>query len=1041
MNPLILMQMYPRPTLLSAFAVAVLSLFVVDSAIGQYFGRNKVQYDNFDFQILPTEHFDIYFYPEQEEKIYDVARMAERWYRRHTRTFLREFRDKKPLIFYASDADFQQTNVIGGFIGEGTGGVTESLKQRVVMPLTGIYGETDHVLGHELVHSFQYDIAFGQADTIPFSIGMLPLWLVEGMAEYLSLGREDPHTAMWLRDAALRDDLPTTQQLTRDFRFFPYRFGQAYMAYVGGTYGDVAVTNLFKLAGRVGVDSAFVYALGVRPDSLSNQFIRSVKDTYLPLMEGRTHPDSVGRRILAGDLGSGNINIAPSLSPDGNYVAYLSERDIFSINLFVADANTGEVISRLRTTGTDPHFDAIRFINSAGSWSPDGRRLALITFVQGGNEIAIWDVNTRSFERRIRVAGVGALANPAWSPDGESIVVTGLDGGISDLYLVNLQSGAVRQLTADKYAALQPSWSPDGRYVAFASDRGPGGSDFERLSFSPLRIAIYDLETDEIRTLTPFGDAQYVNPNFSPDGNSLFFVSNYDGFRDVYRYDLVSDEVFRITDVMTGVSGITSTAPALTVAAQTGRMMFSIFSDGNYSVHSLEPHELVGEPVEIDRDVLETTVATAGILPPIRAAGDGLVAAYLADPESGLVPAPAPSELRGYSPRLRLDFVAPPTVGVSVGGTFGTRLAGGIGFFFSDMLGDRNLGIIAQAQGTIKDFGAQVSYLDRSRRTNLGVSAGHIPLLSSMAYVDIGQDPETGLVTRRVNRLNRRIFINEVSGIASHPISQTRRVEANLGVVRYGFDYEVEEFYLYAGGTNRVVRQLDAPAALYLAQGALAYVGDYSFFGFTSPVSGGRYRFQVQPLVGSAAFVSALADYRRYHFINPVTIAWRGLHIGNYGASENDLFASQYLGYWYYPAFVRGYSFTNFEPGECTTATPEQGDSPCLQADRLVGTRVALASAEVRLPLFGTEQFGLINFPYLPTELTLFADAGLAWTAEDQPVFTFSRDDPRRIPVMSVGTSARINLLGAMVFEIYYAYPFQRPQKGAHFGMLFSPGW
>jgi WD40 repeat protein len=1035
------MHMRSRSQLSSIVIAAVISLFAVETAVGQYFGRNKVQYDQFDFQILPTEHFDIYFYPEQEEKIYDVARMAERWYRRHTRTFLREFRDKKPLIFYASDADFQQTNVIGGFIGEGTGGVTESLKQRVVMPLTGIYGETDHVLGHELVHSFQYDIAFGQRDTIPFSIGMLPLWLVEGMAEYLSLGREDPHTAMWLRDAVLRDDLPTTQQLSRDFRYFPYRYGQAYMAYVGGIYGDVAVTNLFKLAGRVGVDSAFVYALGIRPDSLSAQWQRSVRQTYEPLMEGRTHPSEIGRRVLAGDLGSGNINIAPALSPDGNYVAFLSERDIFSINLFVADANTGEVISRLRTAGTDPHFDAIRFINSAGSWSPDGRQLAIITFVQGGNEIAIWDVGTRSFQRRIRVAGVGALANPAWSPDGQSIVVTGLDGGISDLYHVDLQTGAVRQLTADKYADLQPTWSPDGRYIAFASDRGPNGSDFDRLEFAELRIGIYDLETDEVRTLTPFGDAQHVNPAFSADGNSLFFISNQDGFRDVYRYDLIEDSVYRVTDLKTGVSGITKTAPALSVAAQTGRMMFSVFYDGNYSIHALEADETVGELVEIDEDLQRTTVATAGILPPIQAAGEGLVAAYLADPESGLVPAPSPADLRGYSPRLRLDFVAPPTVGVSVGGTYGTRLAGGIGFFFSDMLGDRQLGLIAQAQGTVKDFGAQVSYIDRSRRTNLGVSAGHIPLLSSMAFVDIAQDPETGVVTQRVSRLNRRVFINEVSGIAAYPLTQTRRFEANLGVVRYGFDYELEQFFLYSGGTNRVVESLPSPDALYLAQGALAYVGDYSFFGFTSPVSGGRYRFQLQPLVGSATFVAALADYRRYHFFNPVTIAWRGMHIGNYGAAEGDIFASQYLGYWYYPAFVRGYSFTNFEPWECSQVQSANGQTACPEADRLFGTRVALASAEVRVPFFGTDQFGLVNFPYLPTELVFFADAGLAWTAEDPPEIRFARRDAGRIPVMSVGTSARINLLGAMVFEIYYAYPFQRPERGGHFGMLFSPGW
>lgn len=1023
-------------TYVSVFSLAlclVASLVLVESAAAQYFGRNKVQYDQFDFRILPTEHFDIYYYPEEQEKIQDVARMAERWYRRHSRTFLREFRDKKPLIFYANDADFQQTNVIGGFIGEGTGGVTESLKQRVVMPLTGIYAETDHVLGHELVHSFQYDIAFAQADSIPFALNLLPLWMVEGMAEYLSVGREDPHTAMWLRDAVLRDDLPTIQQLTRDQRYFPYRFGQAYMAYVGGKYGDVAVTNLFKLSGRVGPDSSFVYALGIRPDSLSREWIQAVTDTYMPLMEGRTHPDSVGRRVLAPELGAGEMNIAPALSPDGNYVAFLSERDLFSINLFVADANTGEIISRMDQTSTTAHFDAIRFINSAGSWSPDGRRLALVTFAEGDNEIAIWDVNSRSIQRRLRVQGVGALANPSWSPDGSSIAFTGLDGGVSDLYIVNLESGAVRQLTRDRYADLQPTWSPDGRYIAFATDRGPDGSDFDALEYTELRIGIFDLETEEIRMVTPFGTAQHVNPQFSPDGQSLFFISNQDGFRDVYRYDLLDEAVYRVTNVMTGISGITETAPALSVASQTGRMMFSVFYDGRYTGFSLEADETQGTPLE-PADMPAEEIAVAGILPPVTSAGEGLVATYLADPATGLPPRPSIEQPRSYSPRLRLDYVAPPSVGVSVGGTFGTQLAGGIGFFFSDMLGNRNLGIVAQAQGTIRDFGAQVSYINRARRLNMGVAAGHIPLLSTYAYQAFDRD--TGLPV--VVRENYRIFIDEASFITAYPLSQTRRFEFNAGAVRYGFHNEVEVYYPIGGGSwQRQVEEMPSRDALYLFQGAASFVGDYSFFGFTSPVSGGRYRYQVSPMLGSSSFVSVLGDYRRYHFFNPVTIAWRALHVGNYGAGEDDIFASQYLGYWYYPTFIRGYSVSGFEPGECTPT--ETGG--CAEAERLVGTRAALASAEIRMPLLGTEQFGLLNFPYLPTELALFADAGLTWTGEEAPVLAFRRDSVERIPVVSVGASARVNLLGALVFEIYYAYPFQRPQKGGHFGMLFSPGW
>ena len=278
--------------LLLGFALSC--LWIHGPATAQYFGQNKVQYDDFEFKTYNTDHFDIYFYPEEREAVMDAGRMAERWYQRHSRTFLREFKQRKPLIFYANSADFQQTNAVRGRLGQGTGGVTESIKERVIMPLTGSYKETDHVLGHELVHSFQYDIAL-RRNNGGFSLRNLPLWLVEGMAEYLSVGSVDPHTAMWLRDAALREDLPTIRQMTRNMReYFPYRYGQAYSAYIGGKYGDAAVTDLYKLSGRVGVDSAFVYSLGITTDSLSNEWKQSVRETYLPRTEGRTPVDSVG---------------------------------------------------------------------------------------------------------------------------------------------------------------------------------------------------------------------------------------------------------------------------------------------------------------------------------------------------------------------------------------------------------------------------------------------------------------------------------------------------------------------------------------------------------------------------------------------------------------------------------------------------------------------------------------------------------------------------------------------------------------------------
>ena len=1073
----------------SVLLVAVLFLFVSLTSVvhAQYFGRNKVQYDQFEFKVFETEHFEIYFYDETEETIRDVAAMAERWYQRHTRTFLREFHEKKPLIFYANDADFHQTNAIGGSLGEGTGGVTESLKERVVMPLTGIYKETDHVLGHELVHSFQYDIGLSTTDSTRFALGAFPLWIIEGTAEYLSVGREDSHTAMWLRDAALNDNLPTAEQLTRQpFKYFPYRYGQAYMAYIGGKYGDAAVTNLFKLGGRTGLDSAFVYALGIKADSLSNEWIASVKDSYLPLTENKTKPSEAGRKVLDDDLDGGKINLAPTVSPDGRYVAFISERSISGINLFIANAETGDVIQRLRNGPFDSHFDNIRFISSAGSWSPDGKQFAFIVFSEGDNEIQILDIDSGKVERRINFADVGAIHHVAWSPDGQTIAFSGIQGGLSDLYVLDLETNSINQLTKDRYADMQPAWSPDGSQIVFITDRGEGGTNFETLEYGNMRLAIFDLEENSIEVVRPFGNKSHHNPQFSPDGRSLYFISDQDGFKDIYRKDLRTDEVYRVTDVQTGISGITALSPAMSVASQNGRVMFTVFDNGEYPVYSLEAEEAQGalmSMVAVDEGAVDSTRFTS-ILPPPRDAEAGLVGGYLSDPLTGLPDSPD-YDIKEYGAKLRLDYVAPPSFGVSVGGPFGGGAYGGVGFFFSDMLGNHNLTVIAQANGTIKDIGGQVSYLNQKNRFNYGAAAGHIPVLTgfiSRGTEVIEENGEVVAVIPTIDQVFRRIYIDQVDAIGSYPLSTTRRLEVNAGFARYGEDIEVRRFVQSPfGGLSRGERiDLDELEGdpLYFFQFGGAMVGDNSTFGFTSPISGGRFRAQVSPFLGTDSFVRVVGDYRKYYLASPFTFAFRGLHIGSYGAQEENafnnnfnsslstsIFTTQYLGYPNFMGFVRGYSFNSLETEECTPFL-ENGalleELTCAESRRLFGSRIALASAEVRIPLFGGGGYGLINFPYLPTEINLFFDAGLAWNERDNffDLLVFDRDGieedatvfrldgsqevgdvARRVPVMSTGVSGRFNLFGYTILEVYYAYPFQRPIKGAHFGFQLIPGW
>jgi Tol biopolymer transport system component len=1040
----------------SLLALTTLIFLGVPDAHAQYFGRNKVQYDTFNFKTLNTEHFGLYFYPPEKRAVRDAARMAERWYERHTEVFLNRFNERKPIIFYANDADFKQTNVIPQPISPGTGAFTEPLRERVVMPFSPSYGETNHVLGHELVHSFQYDLALN-ADSLDISLQNLPTWLIEGMAEYLSVGRQDPHTAMWMRDAVRRDDMPSFEGLSNPQEYFPYRYGQAYLAYIGGKYGDQAVTNLFKRGGQVGLDSTYAELFGISPDSLTKEWVQATRDAYLPRMEGRTHPDSAGTKVLAPETNGGRINISPSLSPDGRYVAFISERELFRFNLYVADARTGEVIAELERAGTTTHFNALRFMSSGGTWSPDGRRLAFVSYENGDNQITIWNVQKEEITRNFSVKGVTALKNPAWSPDGNRLAFTGTDGGISDLYVLDLETKSVRQLTDDRYADLDPTWSPDGETLAFSTDRAE--TNLEVLAPSKnMDLGLIDVSSGEITVREPFGSALHHNPQFSPDGQSLYFISTQDGFKDVYRMELASGDLFRVTRLKTGVSGITALSPALSIARQSGDMMFSVYADDRYTGFRRPADEIQGTPLgaTADQTTPAGTPGLAGVLPPYSPQDMGLVASYLNDPTTGLPPESVDYEVNSYDPSLSLTSIAPPSVGASVGGPYGGGLSGGIGFRFGDMLGHRSLTVAVQAQGTFRDIGGGVAYMNQRGQFNWGGSVSHTPLIFGSNTIRLGRTQAVSIV--------RRAYITSASGNSTYPLDPTRRFEFSLGATRYGFGTNVREIGFQGDLTVDDLNQLlidqipevtqpvfsEGRDPKYLATANAAYVRDFSINGLTGPIQGGRWRLGVTPTAGTQNFVTARADVRRYFYASPFTFAFQALHVGNYGASFNDEFGigNEYIGEPYRQGFVRGYSVRSIANGirESDSGCTRVGDAPtisqCAEIDRLFGTRAITTRAELRIPLLGPERLSLIPFRYLPTTLAPFVDAGVTWTGDEGPDFTFETNSAdTTIPVVSTGISARFNILGSFLLEAYYARPFQRRDTTWELGFRISPGF
>jgi len=328
------------------------------------------------------------------------------------------------------------------------------------------------------------------------------------------------------------------------------------------------------------------------------------------------------------------MDVSPALSPNGKYLAFLTTRGLLNIDLYVADAQTGQIVKKLTGPNTDQHFDAISFINSSGSWSPDGTQFAFIVFAGGKNEIDVFDVARKDIIRRIKPKeGVSAITDVAWGPN-DKMVFSGMEGGISDLYLFDLKTGNQEQLTHDRYAQIQPAWSPDGKTVAFVTDSGPL-TNLDTLKYGPMHLALMDMDTRKISLVPVFPDAKSINPQFSPDGKSIYFVSDRGGFDDIYRINLQSNEVYEVTRSATGVSGIEALSPALSVAKDEGRLAFSLFERGGYSLHTIEPDQAGGTLLGPNVD----TTSIAGAMPPLHPVEVGEITQRVHDPVTGLPPA------------------------------------------------------------------------------------------------------------------------------------------------------------------------------------------------------------------------------------------------------------------------------------------------------------------------------------------------------------------------------------------------------------------
>ena len=1022
----------------------MLLAFSAGNTYGQYFGRNKPVYDKFNFQVEESDHFDFYHYFKDPDKIRELARWTETWHDMHQKILRDTFYQKNPMLFYANHADFQQTNAISGNISVGTGGVTEGFKNRVILPVAQTNQQTFHVIGHELVHAFQYNMVINGPNTSLRNLANLPLWMVEGLAEYLSIGRNDPHTAMWMRDAVVNDDIPDLRKMTNP-KYFPYRYGQAFWAFLTGVYGDKVIEPFFMGTAIAGLPIACDSILGISLDSLSGMWKRSLKDHYAPYV--RSGGDNTPGRAFFSDENSGRMNLAPVLSPDSRYVIFLSEKDLFSVDLYIADARRGKIIRKITSSTRDGHLDDLNFIESAGTWSPDSEQFAFVAVKKGKNVLVIKNVKNGRTVDEIEIKGVPSFSHPAWHPKGKRIVVSGLVDGQTDLYEYNFKTKRVSRLTDDAYSEIHPQWSKDGYKLLYATDElsYERGRTDGRWTFNIAELE-FDGEENIVRkdVFEWFYGADNMNPQYDSE-DRIYFLSDRDGMRNMYRYEPTSDSIYQVTDLMTGISGITPYAPAISVTQRSDRIYYTYFNKDRYTIYYARERELLKKHVAHD-DVNKE----AGTLPKPYPKAVDLVNAqisqldYLVNGEQVLL------QDKKLKSKFTLDYLGGGG-GVGVGtGTIGTGvgLVGGVDALFSDILGNQQLYTGLSLNGEIIDIGGVVQYINRKHRIAWGGVVSHIPYRSGR-FLGIVPD-EVRLQDGTIAQAWRedveliRIFEERIGLFAQYPFSVTQRIETGASFNYYSQRTDLYSTYYRRSGnfidysfilaTDR--QKQESPPGFDFYNGYVAWVGDNSFFGLTSPLKGYRFRVSAEKFYGGYNFSSITLDYRRYFRVKPFTIAVRGTHIGRFPGYfqifENTGELESIPMYLAQPWFIRGWSELN-----SSDLSSQYG----IQIDQLGGSKLLFGGAEFRIPFTGPERLALIPSNFLFTDLNLFVDSGIAFREYEQ-LTDPDRGWPYPEPawITSAGVSLRVNLFNALVLEPYYAWPLRENSKGV-FGLNFWPGW
>lgn len=829
------------------------------------FGKNKIQYRDFDWRIYRSPHFNVHYYLEEENQLQRVVSIAESAYDHLSREFNFQISDPIPLIFYATHSAFEQNNVILNFIPEGVGAFASPVRFRMVMPVDLPDPELSELMLHELTHIFQYYMLFQGSLTKGVATAP-PDWFMEGMASYMAKD-ENARDQMFLRDAVVNDNIPPVARANFS-GFFAYRFGHAVFDFIEERWGkDGFLDFIYEVRNTIGsqVGRAIKRAFRMEPEDFDIEFRRWLRKKYLPQLVETGEPGDFGR-VFRIQRQTTSQEISPVASPSGDLVAAFSSYQ-GEVDVVLFDAQKRTFLRNL-TKGYSNKYQYLvaqelalgRKTGRDLSFSPDGNSIAVFAKRERGRSLLILDVLKGGIREIIDMPEIEQQTSPAYSPDGRKIAFSGHKGGHFDLFLLDVATREITQLTRDNLLHdSAPAWSPDGKSIAFVSTVGAEGHN---------KLFRIDVENPEARYALTTGESDENDPVYSPDGKRLYFTSDRsDGKENIFSLDLVTGELRQYTNVVTGAFMPT----LLREPSGSERLVFTGFWQGTFDLYVTDVTEPVGTPETLP---LPTAPSQPGELP--RFEPDIQVSIDEANKS-------------GYSGFNFFLEDATSFIGVDSNNTYIGRVL----LSFSDYLGDRRILADLSSVDSFSNF--NLLYIDLSDRLQWQV------LLFDDRTFYITED----LVSGRIER--DRTAFQQTGAIASlvYPFSFYMRGELGAGYIFRKFNLQVGQ--VQPDGTI-IPGTISISDDFPLIQGAL--VGDSARFAEYGAVTGRRWRLDAgyaPDLDNSGTLVSTIdLDFRQYFAVTRRSNVAMRLFAG---VSEGNVPSPYYFGGL---DTLRGYDFRDF---------------------------------------------------------------------------------------------------------------------------------